>query len=70
MTTLTRWKLTCALFAALAGVATVRAHRAGADHNAKPALAAAPRGTLPLQLRRPIRVSPDVLGISLEGSVG
>ena len=32
MTTLTRWKLSCALFAAIAAVATVRAHRGG-DHN-------------------------------------
>ena len=29
MTTLTRWKLACALFAGIAGFATVSAHKAG-----------------------------------------
>src|SRR6188472_2190660 len=64
VTTLTRWKLSCALFAALAGVSTVRAHRAG-GHNvaAKPA-ASSSRGSMPLALRRPIHVSPAALGVS------
>src|SRR6185503_14122854 len=43
VTTLTRWKLSCALLAALAGVATVRAHRSSADHNAPAKLATSPR---------------------------
>jgi hypothetical protein len=64
VTTLTRWKLSCALFAALAGGAMWKAHRADAGHNAPAKLAAAPRGTLPIKLRRPIHVSPDAIGIS------
>ncbi|HEY5947910.1 MAG TPA: hypothetical protein VIV40_20580, partial [Kofleriaceae bacterium] len=64
MTTLTRWKLTCALFAALAGVATVRAHHSSAAHNAPAKLATSSRGSLPMQLRRPIHVSPDAIGVS------
>ena len=55
MTTLTRWKLTCALFAALAGVSTVRAHR-GADHNAPAKLASSPDTTVG-ELAGPFRMS-------------
>ena len=64
MTTLTRWKLTCALFAAIAGGTTVRAHRSNAAHNAPAKLASSSRGTLPIQLRRPIHVSGATVGIS------
>jgi len=64
VTTLTRWKLSCALFAAIAGVATVRAHRSSADHNAPAKLATSPRGTLPMQFRKPIHVSGAAIGIS------
>src|SRR5262245_1499560 len=64
VTTLTRWKLTCALFAALAGVATVRAYRSGADHNVPAKLASSSRSSLPIQFRRPIHVSGDAVGIS------
>ncbi len=63
MTTLSRWKLACALFAAVAGVATVRAHRS-AGRDAPAALADAPREALPLQLRRPIRVAASAIGVS------
>src|SRR5689334_22507780 len=53
VTTLTRWKLSCALFAAVAVVATVRVHR-GPAHNAPARLGAATasRGAMPLALRR------------------
>ena len=64
VTTLTRWKLSCALFAAIAAVATVRAHR-GADHNAPATLAASSsRGRMPLALRRSIHVNPAAIGVS------
>ena len=46
MTTLSRWKLACALFAAVAGVATVRAHKGGRDVPAQ--VAQGPREALPM----------------------
>src|SRR6185312_10879913 len=63
MTTLTRWKLACGLFAALAGIATVHAHHG--DRNTPAAVADAPsRAQIPASLRRPIHVTPESIGVS------
>ena len=59
MTTLTRWKLACGLFAALAGIATVRAHHG--ERNTPAQMAEAPsRAQIPASLRRPIHVGTRV----------
>ncbi|MEO8550430.1 MAG: hypothetical protein ABI678_10665 [Kofleriaceae bacterium] len=63
MTTLTRWKAACALFAALAGYGAVSVHRAH-ERNVPAATVTAPRGSVPFALRRPIRVSPEAIGVS------
>jgi HEAT repeat protein len=64
VTTLTRWKLACALFAGIAGFATVSAHR-GEPSN-KPAVGVStPRGGgIPQHLKRPLRISAEAAGIS------
>ena len=63
MTTLTRWKLACGLFAALAGIATVRAHHG--ERNTPAQMAEAPsRAQIPASLRRPIHVTPESIGVS------
>src|SRR3569623_446146 len=63
MTTLTRWKLACGLFAALAGIATVRAPHG--ERNTPAQAAEAPsRAQLPASLRRPLRVAPESIGVS------
>ena len=58
MTTLSRWKLACALFAGIAGVATVRAHKGPRDVPA--AMAEPPRddpaGAAPADPRRPAAI--------------
>ena len=64
MTTLTRWKLSCAVLAAVAGGAMIYGCHGRAAHNAPAKAATAPRGSLPLALRRPIHVSADALGVS------
>jgi len=61
VTSLTRWKLACVLFAAAAGYG-VFGHRAGAN---TPAPAAAARtASIPFVLRRPLRVTADAAGVS------
>ena len=62
MTSLTRWKLGCALFAAIAGISAVHARRA----TSPPARAetAEARGGMPAAFRRPIRVTAQALGVS------
>jgi len=64
VTTLTRWKLACALFAGIAGYATVSAHQS--EPSNKPAAGVvAPRGAgLPQHLKRPLRISAEAAGIS------
>ena len=64
MTTLTRWKLACALFAGVALYATLGTR--GAEGAGTPAaLAAGPRGAaIPAYLRRPVRVSAEAAGLS------
>ncbi|HEV7554106.1 MAG TPA: hypothetical protein VGO00_01560, partial [Kofleriaceae bacterium] len=62
MTSLTRWKLACAVFAAVAGYGYV--FGGGDPPNTPAAVAAAPRGAMPLQLRRSIRVSAESIGVS------
>src|SRR5688572_14316522 len=66
LTTLTRWKLSCALLAALAGVATVRAYDGSSDRNTPAKVATAQRGSgrLPIVLKRPVHVSAAALGVS------
>src|SRR5450432_2981419 len=64
LTNLNRWKLACALFAALAGYGVVSAHRAH-DHNAPASSVITPRGAaVPFALRKPIHVAPEALGVS------
>ena len=55
MTTLTRWKLTCALFAAIAGYGVVSAHH-GARNEPAASVVGQRSGTVPFALRRPIHV--------------
>ena len=62
VTNLNRWKLACALFAALAGYGVVSAHRAH-DHNAPASSVITPRGAaVPFALRKPIHVAPEACG--------
>jgi HEAT repeat protein len=62
VTTLTRWKVACALMAAIAGYAIFFRDGGAAD---KPAPTVAQRsGTLPGHLRRPLRVSAEAAGVS------
>ena len=64
MTNLTRWKLACALFAALAGYAEVSAHRAR-EHNSPATSVVTPHGgSVPFALRRPIHVTAEAAGVS------
>src|SRR5690606_2493308 len=64
LTTLTRWKLACALLAGIAGYATVSA-RGTAHSNTPAAMPAAPRGAaLPQHLKRPLRISAEAAGLS------
>ena len=64
MTTLTRWKLACALFAGVAVYATLGA-RGTQGAGTPAALAAGPRGAaIPAYLRRPVRVSAEAAGLS------
>ena len=64
MTTLTRWKLAAALFAAIAGVTYLRSRGDSRDVPAQ--MTEAPRGAMPIVLRRPIRVTADAAGMSPE----
>jgi len=57
----TRWKLACALFAALAG-ASVLSHRSSAGTPV--ALATSRTASIPPLLRRPLRVTAEAAGIS------
>ena len=64
MTTLTRWKLACALFAGIAGYATVSANHS-APANVQAVGVASPKGAaIPSHLRRPLRISAEAAGIS------
>ena len=63
MTTLTRYKLACGLFAAVAAVAVVRGHQGPRNTPAQPAATSA-RSQLPLALRRPIHVAPEAIGVT------
>ena len=64
MTTLTRWKLACALFATIAG-GTYLHGRSGHDNTpAAMAVTTSSRAALPIQLRRPIRVEADAIGVN------
>ena len=66
MTTLTRWKLACALFAGIAGYATVSAKHSP-PANAQAVGVASPKGAgIPSHLRRPLRISAEAAGISRE----
>ena len=62
MTSLTRWKLGCALFAAIAGVSVVHARRGGGQP--VQAETSEARGGMPAAFRRPIRVTAQALGVS------
>src|SRR5438128_2011867 len=62
VTTLTRWKIACELFAAVAGVATVRAHHGA--RNVAAATVDSSHGAMPLMLRRPIHISAEAVGLS------
>src|SRR5262249_38810503 len=62
VTSSTRWKLACAFLAAVAGYAMFFSR--GSAPNTPAASAIAPRGALPIQLRRPIRVAPESIGVS------
>ncbi len=64
MTTLTRWKLACALFAGIAGVATVKARESEPSNKPAQTVASARGSSLPSHLRRPMRVTPEALGVS------
>ncbi|MGE0402767.1 MAG: HEAT repeat domain-containing protein, partial [Kofleriaceae bacterium] len=66
MTTLTRWKLACALFAGVAGVATVKAHHGAPSNKPAATVTSARGGSLPSHIRRPMRVSPEAAGVSKE----
>lgn len=61
MQTVTRWKIACLAFAAVAAMLAVRMRSASRDVAAVPVSGASP---IPLALRRPIRVAPAALGIS------
>ena len=63
MTTLTRYKLACGLFAAVAAVAVVRGHQGPRNTPAQPA-ATSSRSLLPIALRRPIHVAPEAIGVT------
>ena len=65
MTTLTRWKLACALFAGIAGYATVSAQRELRPPTPAAAVVATSRGgALPQHLKRPLRISAEAAGLS------
>ncbi|HEX7837446.1 MAG TPA: hypothetical protein VF469_08285, partial [Kofleriaceae bacterium] len=61
MTSTTRWKLACALFAAIAGYGMF-SHRGGS--NAPAAAATARTASIPFELRRPLRISAEAAGVS------
>ncbi|HEY6033422.1 MAG TPA: HEAT repeat domain-containing protein, partial [Kofleriaceae bacterium] len=63
MTTLTRWKLSCALLAAVAGYAWV-GHRGAARNEPAATVTGQRSGTVPFALRRPIHVAPEAIGVS------
>ena len=64
MTTLTRWKLACAILAGIAGYSTLSDRAGGGSNTPVASVASARAGGVPQHLRRPLRISADAAGVN------